>query len=583
MKNVSLGTKLLLLPVVFFIGIVTIAINGDSTTREVRVLGPHYNRVAASKDLIADVLPPPMYLVEAYLLAHQLTDAKTPDERNALAAELRKLETQYRERHDHWRKDLSDPTTIRLVDAARESGDAVLAAISGELVPASLADDPEKTRAARAKLAGPYQRHRVAIDQLAAAVAEQAGKTEADVAGVVDSRRRGTFLMLGVVVVIVIALSLWLRTLVVRQAKREQAASLELTALSERAAHNERAAADELRKHIDSLLVCVNAAATGDLSTSVPAVGDGAIGQLGAGLERMIMSMRESITAIGHSASMVGTASDELSAVAQRLDSSAAETATQAQSASVASEEVSVTLRSVSTGTEELLVAIREIAKTASEGARVATSAVTSAAQTNAMVAKLGANSAAIGDVIKVITSIAQQTNLLALNATIEAARAGEAGKGFAVVANEVKELAKATAKATEDIGRIIASIQSDTESAVRAIGEIGGIIGQISDFQGTIASAVEEQSATTTEMNRNIAEGARGSGEIAQSISGVAGAARATTDGAAQARASASSLAKMGNELRRLVDQFKVGDEHRITRSESRARTPSLQIVRAS
>ena len=158
---------------------------------------------------------------------------------------------------------------------------------------------------------------------------------------------------------------------------------------------------------------------------------------------------------------------------------------------------------------------------------------------------------------IKVITSIAQQTNLLALNATIEAARAGEAGKGFAVVANEVKELAKQTAKATEDISRKIDAIQSDSKGAVEAIGQIGTIIGQINDIQTTIASAVEQQTATTAEIARNVAEAATGSREIAQNVLGVAQAARSTTEGAANTKGSADELARLAIELQRLVTKL--------------------------
>ncbi|MBC7928597.1 MAG: PAS domain-containing methyl-accepting chemotaxis protein [Bryobacteraceae bacterium] len=259
---------------------------------------------------------------------------------------------------------------------------------------------------------------------------------------------------------------------------------------------------------------------------------------------------------VQHSQSLASSSRD-LSSISEQMATNAEVTATQASLVSVASDEVSKNVSVVAAGSEEMMASIREISKSANESARVAKSAVTVAESTNRTIAKLGESSIEIGKVIKVITSIAQQTNLLALNATIEAARAGEAGKGFAVVANEVKELAKETAKATEEIGQKIEAIQADTNGAISAIAEISGIINQINDISNTIACAVEEQTATTNEIGRNVSEAARGAGGIATNISGVATAAQSTTRGALDTQQSAKTLSEMAEQLGNLVAQF--------------------------
>jgi methyl-accepting chemotaxis protein len=320
----------------------------------------------------------------------------------------------------------------------------------------------------------------------------------------------------------------------------------------------ERQQAEELRVKVDSILGVVNAATSGDLTQQMPVKGADSVGQMAEGLAKFFATLRGNVGKIAQTAQVLASSSHELTAVSQQMASNAEETASQANVASAAAEQVSRNVATVSTGAEEMGASIKEIAKSANEAAKVATTAVRVADQTNAIVAKLGESSAEIGNVIKVITSIAQQTNLLALNATIEAARAGEAGKGFAVVANEVKELAKQTAKATEDISRKIEAIQGDTKGAVEAIAQIGKIINQINDIQNTIASAVEEQTATTGEISRNVAEAAQGSNEIAENISGVAQAARSTTEGASNTKSSADELSKIALDLQKLVAQFK-------------------------
>jgi methyl-accepting chemotaxis protein len=263
---------------------------------------------------------------------------------------------------------------------------------------------------------------------------------------------------------------------------------------------------------------------------------------------------------VAETAVTLASAAEELTAVSQQMSANAEETAAQTKVVGSATLSVSQNLQTVATGAEEMGASIKEIAKNATEAAKVATSAVKVAETANTTVSKLGESSAEIGQVIKVITSIAQQTNLLALNATIEAARAGEAGKGFAVVANEVKELAKETAKATEDIGRKIEAIQTDTKAAVEAIGTISEVINQINGISSTIATAVEEQNATTNEMSRNISEAARGSGEITSNISGVTEAAASTTRGANDTQKAAEQLVETSRVLKDLVGKFNIG-----------------------
>jgi methyl-accepting chemotaxis protein len=300
------------------------------------------------------------------------------------------------------------------------------------------------------------------------------------------------------------------------------------------------------------------AVADGDLTRRLDVTSGDEVGRMGRSVNTALTAISEVMQRFSDSAASLAAASTQIGGLSSRIAEGAQESSTQAHVVAGAADEVSRNVQTVSAGAQQMGASIRQIAHNANEAATVAGQAVDAVRTTTETVSRLGESSRMIGDVVKVITNIAHQTNLLALNATIEAARAGEAGKGFAVVANEVKDLSQETARATEDISRRVEAIQADTTSAVAAIEGVSRVIAQIHDYQTTIATAVEEQTATTGEMNRSVAEAAAGSGQIAANIGSVAEAARTTTDSVGESQRATHELAEISGQLQQLVAAFR-------------------------
>jgi methyl-accepting chemotaxis protein len=312
------------------------------------------------------------------------------------------------------------------------------------------------------------------------------------------------------------------------------------------------------RADLAALTAVAEGLAAGDLTRTCDVANGGEVGRLGAALDQAAANLRQDFAAVASNADALAWASVELSAAASRFAGSADTANTQAAASADAAGAVSGHVAAIAAGGAQMGNSIRQIAVSTADATQVAARAVAVAASTTATVTRLGESSARIGEVVQVITSVAQQTNLLALNATIEAARAGAAGNGFAVVAREVKNLARETAQATDDNTRRVGAIQDDTAAAVAAISEIASIIARIDQAQTSIASALEEQTATTTEMSLRIADAATGTREIAERITAVADVTHQTAATTDDARRAATELAQMSGQLQQIVARLR-------------------------
>jgi methyl-accepting chemotaxis protein len=603
LQRISLSSKLRLILACFTAGFLLLGGVSAWILQNVKVNGPRYDRIILGKDLKADILPPPGYILESYAVTLESLDASTA-ELEVLFQRGETLKKEFEDRYHFWESNLPTPEMRRVMFSEARPPAIRFFSVRDSIFKTALktGELQQATEIFRKELKPLYEEHLKAVIKLVELSNQFDEAEEASARSVVSRSGVGLLVVFGVTLGFVIFLSRTVSLEVLSALKRTAAAlkaaasgdfrqSLHHTvddelghmtrsvnemlqsvrsvlladvvdwaviAENQRKAIKEKEEAAVVQQKVQTILSIVSAAAEGDLTQTVPVRGSDPIGQVGEALNTLLKNFRASVESFAKSIHGLSFASQQLSSLSTEMSATAEETSGQSNTVSAAAEQVSRSMQTVADGTEAVSESIRAIAKNATQAARVAAEAVKIAEGTNNTINRLGESSAEIGHVIKLITSIAQQTNLLALNATIEAARAGESGKGFAVVANEVKELAKATADAADVISKKVQSIQEFTHESVDAIGQIGTVIFSINEISDTIATAVEQQTSTTNNMSRTISEAATGGSEIARSIAGVAQAADATAKGASESHQAACELSGMAVELQKLVDHFR-------------------------
>jgi methyl-accepting chemotaxis protein len=552
--RLTIARAMVLFGLVTATGLAAVVFTGIFALSDVKVGGPLYDQIKLGNDLVADILPPPEYVIESYLEATlALNDpAGLASHRDRLA----QLKKDYDERREFWSKSDLDPAIkAKLVQESHREVQLFWTAIEQVFLPALAKADTIAAAKSYLQITAAYQAHRALIDEIVKKTNDDNAAIEA-----AATHRVGTFTAMlwsisGLVFLVIGGGLFGVGFGVIRPMTRMTGVmarlaggslAIEIPSLKRGDEVGAMARAVQIFRENAQRVLEMESAQAG-LKLKAEEDRKAAMSRVANGFEQ----------AIGKIVGAVSSASSEIELAAGSLTKTVEATRESTAAATSASNLSSANVQSAATASEEMASSVTEIGRQVQQSETITQAAVRQAEQTNARISELSQSAGRIGEVVKMIAAVAEQTNLLALNATIEAARAGEAGRGFAVVASEVKALAAQTAKATEEIGTQITQMQSATQQSVSAIKEIGVTIGRISEISTVIAAAVEQQGAATQEIARNVQQAAQGSIQVGDSIAVVSRGAANTGAAAAQVHGFAHSLANQGNHLKLEIEKF--------------------------